>query len=133
MAECHGRQKRSAVQPPGAVGGAEVGQSSSAQSDSPALSGSLSLDEGGAAQRHRPGSDSPQDARTLAQGPPGVVTCTDNEFARAVEPMIINRGISTLLIGLVRIYQWTISPLLGPCCRFTPSCSQYFILAVEKY
>jgi putative membrane protein insertion efficiency factor len=26
---------------------------------------------------------------------------------------------------LIRLYQWTISPLLGPRCRFHPSCSQY--------
>ena len=38
-----------------------------------------------------------------------------------------------LLIGLVRLYQWTLSPLLGPVCRFQPSCSQYFIEAVRKY
>ena len=38
-----------------------------------------------------------------------------------------------LLIALVRFYQLAISPLLGPKCRFTPSCSQYFIEAVQKY
>jgi hypothetical protein len=37
------------------------------------------------------------------------------------------------LIGLVRVYQWTISPLLGHRCRFEPSCSAYFIEAVRKY
>lgn len=37
------------------------------------------------------------------------------------------------VILLVRIYQWTLSPLLGPRCRFEPSCSRYFIGAVEKY
>ena len=37
------------------------------------------------------------------------------------------------LVGAVRIYQWTISPLLGPRCRFEPSCSAYFILSVEKH
>lgn len=37
------------------------------------------------------------------------------------------------LIALVRSYQWTLSPLVGPKCRFEPSCSNYFILAVEKY
>lgn len=36
-------------------------------------------------------------------------------------------------IALVRVYQWTISPLLGPRCRFEPSCSRYFIGAVQKY
>jgi putative membrane protein insertion efficiency factor len=38
-----------------------------------------------------------------------------------------------LLIGLVRLYQWTIGPLLGRRCRFEPSCSAYFIAAVHKY
>ena len=38
-----------------------------------------------------------------------------------------------LLIGMVRIYQWTLSPLIGRHCRFEPTCSAYFILAVEKY
>ena len=35
-------------------------------------------------------------------------------------------------IALVRLYQKTISPLLGRTCRFHPSCSEYFILAVRK-
>jgi putative membrane protein insertion efficiency factor len=38
-----------------------------------------------------------------------------------------------VLIGLVRVYQFTLSPFLGPCCRYDPHCSQYFILAVRKY
>jgi uncharacterized protein len=33
----------------------------------------------------------------------------------------------------VRGYQWLIRPLLPPVCRFTPSCSEYFIEAVRKY
>jgi len=37
------------------------------------------------------------------------------------------------LIALVRCYQYAISPLLGPRCRFQPSCSEYFIGAVRKY
>jgi putative membrane protein insertion efficiency factor len=36
------------------------------------------------------------------------------------------------LVAAVRIYQWTLSPLLGRHCRFEPSCSNYFILAVRK-
>lgn len=38
-----------------------------------------------------------------------------------------------ILVGLARVYQYTISPLLGPRCRFTPTCSTYFIEAVRKY
>jgi putative membrane protein insertion efficiency factor len=37
------------------------------------------------------------------------------------------------LIAPVRCYQYLISPLLGPRCRFEPSCSEYFIGAVRKY
>jgi hypothetical protein len=32
----------------------------------------------------------------------------------------------------VYIYRWTLSPLFGQHCRFTPTCSQYFIEAVKK-
>jgi putative membrane protein insertion efficiency factor len=45
----------------------------------------------------------------------------------------LNNVASAALIGSVRVYQWTLSPLVGPCCRFTPSCSQYFVLAVQKH
>lgn len=40
---------------------------------------------------------------------------------------------SLILIGAVRLYQYLISPLIGKNCRYEPSCSQYFILAVKKY
>ncbi|MET7298323.1 membrane protein insertion efficiency factor YidD [Embleya sp. NPDC005575] len=30
-----------------------------------------------------------------------------------------------LFMGFIRVYQWTISPMLGPVCRFYPSCSHY--------
>ncbi len=39
----------------------------------------------------------------------------------------------TLLIALIRVYQWFISPLLGNHCRFYPSCSQYAREAIERY
>ena len=34
---------------------------------------------------------------------------------------------------VIRIYQWTVSPLLGPCCRFYPSCSQYALEAMVRF
>lgn len=36
-------------------------------------------------------------------------------------------------ILLIRIYQLVISPVLGPQCRFTPTCSQYAMDALKKY
>ena len=38
-----------------------------------------------------------------------------------------------LLIAAARVYQWTLSPLVGRQCRFEPTCSNYFIEAVRKY
>jgi len=41
--------------------------------------------------------------------------------------------ISRLFIFLIRGYQRGISPLLGPCCRFHPSCSEYAIGALARF
>ena len=40
---------------------------------------------------------------------------------------------SWTLIGIVRVYQWTLSPWLGRHCRFHPTCSAYFIESVGKH
>ena len=37
------------------------------------------------------------------------------------------------LVALIKIYQWVLSPLIGPRCRFTPTCSQYAIGALKKH
>jgi putative membrane protein insertion efficiency factor len=37
------------------------------------------------------------------------------------------------LIALLNLYKLTISPLLGPRCRFYPSCSQYAVQAIQAY
>jgi putative membrane protein insertion efficiency factor len=36
-------------------------------------------------------------------------------------------------IALIKLYQWIVSPILGPKCRFTPTCSQYAIEALKKH
>lgn len=41
--------------------------------------------------------------------------------------------IANLIVLVIRFYQRFISPLLGPRCRFYPSCSQYALQAVQKY
>jgi putative membrane protein insertion efficiency factor len=38
-----------------------------------------------------------------------------------------------LLRGLVLVYRVTLSPLLGPSCRFEPSCSNYALEALERH
>ena len=41
--------------------------------------------------------------------------------------------IKSLLLQIIKAYQYLISPLLAPTCRFTPSCSQYASEAIVKY
>jgi putative membrane protein insertion efficiency factor len=37
------------------------------------------------------------------------------------------------IILLIHIYQHTASLLLGPCCRFTPPCSSYCLLSIQRF
>jgi putative membrane protein insertion efficiency factor len=37
-----------------------------------------------------------------------------------------------IIVALLRGYQRVLSPLLGPACRYVPSCSEYAIEAVER-
>jgi uncharacterized protein len=41
--------------------------------------------------------------------------------------------IQALLRGLIRFYQFFLSPLLGPCCRFHPTCSSYAYEAIGRH
>ncbi|PLW95287.1 MAG: membrane protein insertion efficiency factor YidD [Marinilabiliales bacterium] len=38
-----------------------------------------------------------------------------------------------LLILLIKIYQYTLSPFIGRSCRYTPTCSVYSIEAIKKH
>lgn len=39
----------------------------------------------------------------------------------------------TVLIYMIKFYRNCISPMTGPHCKFTPTCSQYGLEAIEKY
>lgn len=55
----------------------------------------------------------------------------------AYQPRLPGRAIAAALVALVRLYQWSVGPLLGILfgaqCRFEPTCSHYMIGAVRKY
>lgn len=42
-------------------------------------------------------------------------------------------AVAAVLILPIRFYQLCISPMLGPSCRFTPTCSQYAVEALRKH
>jgi putative membrane protein insertion efficiency factor len=45
----------------------------------------------------------------------------------------IQQAAGILLMAPIRIYRRFVSPMLPPSCRFTPTCSQYAIEAIEKH
>lgn len=46
---------------------------------------------------------------------------------------IIKPATGSVLLGLIKGYQYLISPLLGASCRYTPTCSNYGAEAIRKY
>jgi putative membrane protein insertion efficiency factor len=38
-----------------------------------------------------------------------------------------------IVLTLLKFYRWAISPVVGPCCRFEPSCSAYAEEAVHTH
>ncbi|WP_316767862.1 membrane protein insertion efficiency factor YidD [Pedobacter frigiditerrae] len=46
---------------------------------------------------------------------------------------IIKLLFSWLFLGIIRLYQLLLSPILGASCRFTPTCSQYGVEAIKKH
>ena len=37
------------------------------------------------------------------------------------------------IVAMIRVYQVTLSPLLGNACRFEPTCSRYMVGALKKH
>ncbi len=46
---------------------------------------------------------------------------------------MINRVLAWPLLALIRVYQLTLSPLLGASCRYHPSCSRYGYEAIRVH
>jgi len=41
--------------------------------------------------------------------------------------------VNKILIAFIKVYQYTLSPLLGPRCRYYPSCSNYAVEALHEH
>lgn len=46
---------------------------------------------------------------------------------------LLKQGASWLFLLPIYFYKLTISPILPPSCRFTPSCSTYALEAIKKH
>jgi uncharacterized protein len=46
---------------------------------------------------------------------------------------VIRRSAQFLMIFVVRAYQVVLGPMLPPACRYTPTCSQYALEALERH
>ena len=44
-----------------------------------------------------------------------------------------NSAIAQLMIGLISFYRSWVSPLIGPRCRFIPTCSAYGVEAIQRH
>ncbi len=45
----------------------------------------------------------------------------------------LSQAVNAVLMGVVRAYRFFLSPWLGSACRFTPTCSQYALQALERH
>ncbi len=55
------------------------------------------------------------------------------EEPRWVPDWRLSRIPQTLLLGLIRLYQLTLSRMLPAACRFYPTCSRYGFEAIRRY
>ena len=42
-------------------------------------------------------------------------------------------GPKTIALWLLRAYKWVLSPMMLPACRYTPTCSEYAMEAVDRF
>jgi uncharacterized protein len=78
--------------------------------------------------------------RGVSQRAADVLEATDGLLERPRSPFTVHRSRFSLmelprrmLTGIIRGYQLAISPALPPACRFTPTCSQYALEAIQRH
>ena len=81
----------------------------------------------------------PRQRSILSVGPRGLDLQPEPGLAslQAAEPgaatQLPTRLVAALLLALIGFYRQWISPLLGPRCRFIPSCSAYGLEAISRH
>lgn len=45
----------------------------------------------------------------------------------------MNKFLKKIYTFPIKLYQWFISPILGPSCRYSPSCSHYMLQAIDEW
>ena len=48
-------------------------------------------------------------------------------------PGVVGRVLAWPLLGLVKLYRYAISPLIGANCRYQPTCSEYAMEALRVH
>ena len=46
---------------------------------------------------------------------------------------IFTKSITIIVVGLIKLYQLAVSPMIGPSCRHYPTCSQYSVEALKAH
>jgi putative membrane protein insertion efficiency factor len=72
-------------------------------------------------------------AADLLQAPDGFPAEPRSSFTVHRSRLSLTAVPRLALMAVVRGYQLTISPVLPPACRFTPTCSQYALEAIQRY
>ena len=80
-----------------------------------------------------PGAAGPQPREAEASGPGEAEASSPGEIHGARPLAWINAGLAAILLALIRLYRIGISPLIGPRCRFIPSCSAYGLEAIQRH
>ncbi len=50
-----------------------------------------------------------------------------------MKDMFLSKTIEKIIVILILLYQNTVSFLIGPSCRFSPSCSNYALLSIRRF
>ena len=69
------------------------------------------------------------------QPEPGLASLQAAELGSSTQlpSQLLSRGLAAVLLALIGFYRQWISPLLGPRCRFIPSCSAYGLEAISRH